>query len=80
MERHHSGKACVIPVFLSSFDWKHAPFDKTFRVYQMTRPITQWGDRDEGFKSMFCNSQGREAIMAARAARSDQSTGEKRFL
>jgi hypothetical protein len=45
----------------------------------MTRPITQWGDRDEGFKSMFCNSQGREAIMAARAARSDQSTGDKKI-
>jgi hypothetical protein len=28
---------------------------------------------------MFCNSQGREAIMAARAARSDQSTGDKKI-
>lgn len=28
MERHHSGEACVIPVFLSSCDWKHAQFGK----------------------------------------------------
>lgn len=26
MERHHSGQARVIPVFLSSCDWKHAQF------------------------------------------------------
>jgi TIR domain len=80
MERHHSGQARVIPVFLSSCDWKHAQFGKLQGVPDDAKPITQWSDRDEAFTRV-CSAirKAAEAIMAARAARSDQSAGDKKI-
>src|SRR5512132_335087 len=49
MERHHTGQARVIPVFISSCDWKHAEFGKLQGVPDDAKPITQWSDRDEAF-------------------------------
>ena len=49
MERHHAGKAIVIPVILRACDWHHAPFGKLNATPRDGKPVTQWPDIDEAF-------------------------------
>jgi len=42
MERHHAGKAIVIPVILRACDWHHAPFGKLNATPRDGKPVTQW--------------------------------------
>jgi hypothetical protein len=47
IERHDSGEAIVIPVFLRPCLWQGAPFGKIQGVPRDARPITKWPNPDE---------------------------------
>ena len=49
MERHETGKACVIPIIVREVDWKEAPFGKLQALPKNARPVANWGKRDQAF-------------------------------
>jgi len=49
MERHNTGKACVIPVILRHADWQDEPFADLQALPKNAKPIVTWSDRDEAF-------------------------------
>ncbi|MEH2252023.1 GUN4 domain-containing protein [Nostoc sp.] len=51
IERHHAGKACVIPVILRSVDWSGAPFAKLQALPKNAEPVVSryWHNQDEAF-------------------------------
>src|SRR5688500_1476810 len=49
MERHESGRACIIPVILRPCDWQGAPFGKLQALPTDAKPLTLWTDRDAAF-------------------------------
>lgn len=59
MERHETGKACVIPVILRPVNWRRAPFGKLQALPKDARPVTTWSNCDEAFLDI---SQGIEAV------------------
>lgn len=53
MKRHKSGEARVIPVLLRPIeDWRGVPFSMLQPLPLNSRPVTQWGNRDEAFASI----------------------------
>ena len=64
LERHESGKACVIPIILRPVDWREAPFGKLQALPKRAKPVTSWSDQDEAFLNVV---EGiREAIKSLR--------------
>jgi hypothetical protein len=49
VERHDSGKACVIPIITRPVDWTGAPFAKLQALPKDAKPVTTWGNRDEAW-------------------------------
>ncbi|MHC0066526.1 GUN4 domain-containing protein [Nostoc sp. UIC 10890] len=51
IERHHTGKACVIPVILRSVDWNGAPFGKLQALPKNAEPVESrnWHNQHEAF-------------------------------
>lgn len=49
MERHESGKACVIPIILRDCDWSSAPFSKLQALPKNAKPIKKWSSQDEAY-------------------------------
>lgn len=47
IDRHNSGEAIVIPVFLRPCLWQDAPFGKIQGVPKDARPVTKWANPDE---------------------------------
>ena len=49
MERHDTGKARVIPIFLRFCDWKGESFGKLAGLPTDARPVTDWRHNDKAF-------------------------------
>jgi hypothetical protein len=49
LERHHEGKARVIPIILRPCDWKTAPFNGLLALPKDGLPVTKWPDPDDAF-------------------------------
>jgi tetratricopeptide (TPR) repeat protein len=49
MERHDSGEARVIPIFLRPVNWKGAPFGKLQALPTDAKPVSSWPNQDEAF-------------------------------
>jgi hypothetical protein len=47
MERHDADEARVIPILLSPFDWKNAPFAQLEVLPSNHKPLTRWSNIDE---------------------------------
>ncbi len=52
LERHHAGTARVIPLILRHADWEDTPFSALQVLPTDAKPIKQWHDRDEAFRSI----------------------------
>ena len=49
MKRHEAGTAVVIPIVLSSCDWKGAPFGKLQGLPKDMKPVKDWPDHDQAW-------------------------------
>ncbi len=72
MERHKSGEARVIPIFLRQVNWKGAPFGELQALPTDTKPVSSWDDPDEAFTIVSDGIQ--KAVEKLIAARSSQET------
>jgi hypothetical protein len=52
LERHSQGVTRVIPIILSPGNWQNAPFAKLQVLPKDGRPITEWENRDDAFRSV----------------------------
>jgi hypothetical protein len=52
IERHNTGKACVIPIILRDVDWSDTPFAKLQFLPKNAEPVTSWTNRDTAFKNV----------------------------
>ncbi|MEM9090642.1 MAG: COR domain-containing protein [Cyanobacteria bacterium P01_F01_bin.53] len=67
MERHHAGKAKVIPVLLRATDFSGTPFKDLQGFPTNMKPVTQWSDRDAAWLNV--ETGIKEAIAAIKAKR-----------
>lgn len=52
LEMHEQGNAIVVPVILRPCDWKDLKFGKFQALPRDAKPITEWGNIDQGFMSV----------------------------
>ncbi|MGG6270047.1 SUMF1/EgtB/PvdO family nonheme iron enzyme [Leptolyngbya sp. AN03gr2] len=74
MERHNTGKACVIPVILRHADWHDEPFAALQALPKNAKPIVTWSDRDEAFLDVVRGIRG--AVTALLNQRAETTTPE----
>src|SRR5579883_2198861 len=58
LQRHKAGLARVIPILLRAVDWRGAPFSDLQMLPEDTKPIAQWGDRDEAWNNVVQELRG----------------------
>lgn len=49
MQRHHTGDACVIPIFIRPTDFGRMPFAALQGLPRDAKPVSQWADADEAW-------------------------------
>lgn len=52
LERHHSGRATVIPVLLRPVEWRDSPIARLQMLPSEARAVTLWPNRDEAFSDV----------------------------
>ncbi|HEY1349055.1 MAG TPA: toll/interleukin-1 receptor domain-containing protein [Ktedonobacteraceae bacterium] len=52
LQRHHAGEARVIPIILRPVDWQDAPFAHLQYLPASTKSVTEWENRDAGFRNV----------------------------
>jgi tetratricopeptide (TPR) repeat protein len=52
MERHETGQAVVIPIFLSPSAWRGMPFGELQGLPRGAKPVTRWADRNRALANV----------------------------
>jgi hypothetical protein len=50
--RHNRGEACLVPIILRPVDWLGHPLSRYQALPTHAKPVTQWPDRDEAFRTI----------------------------